>query len=177
MASIIADWRIDFMRAHPRLFEVMADEPHLSFGCPRCEEGWRDILQRLCIRIESALREDEKFELIRVKQKFGLLRVGWYDEVSDETRMRIHEAVNLATARSACTCKICGAKGRLYSNRGCLATRCAEHASGDPLRVEAGRENVGHYHRTRGKPDMFYARYDRETDMLTEVPPARRTEQ
>jgi hypothetical protein len=32
MTRALQTWRIDLMRAHPRLFEVMSDEPHLSFG-------------------------------------------------------------------------------------------------------------------------------------------------
>ena len=46
MTRALQTWRIDLMRAHPRLFEVMSDEPHLSFGYPNCEEGWREIVSR-----------------------------------------------------------------------------------------------------------------------------------
>jgi DNA-directed RNA polymerase subunit RPC12/RpoP len=130
MARIVHDWRIDFMRSHPSLLEVMPREPERSFGYPLCEAGWRDILERLCARIEAALQDGETFEFVRIKQKFGILRVDWDGEVSDETRLRIGEAINLAVARSACTCEICGAEGRLYSRRGWLATLCAEHAAG-----------------------------------------------
>ena len=41
MTLIIQNWRLDLMLSHPRLFCVVADEPHLSFGYPNCEEGWR----------------------------------------------------------------------------------------------------------------------------------------
>ena len=54
MARIVSDWRIDFMRAHPRLFDLMTDEPERSFGYPLCDAGWRDALERLCTRIEDA---------------------------------------------------------------------------------------------------------------------------
>jgi len=30
MARIVSDWRIDFMRAYPRLFDLMTDEPERS---------------------------------------------------------------------------------------------------------------------------------------------------
>jgi hypothetical protein len=66
---------------------------------------------------------------------------------------------------------ICGAEGRLYSNRGWLGTRCAEHAAGDPVSKRPGFENVRRYRRRFGTSDMYYARYDRETDALTEVSP------
>jgi hypothetical protein len=171
MAQILNGWRIDFMRAHPRLFEV-SDEPERSFGYPLCEAGWRDILERLCVRIESTLQDGEAFEFARIKQKFGIARFDWYGGVSDETATRILEAVNLAVARSACTCEICGAEGRLYRNRGWLATRCAEHAAGDPAPpTRPGFENVHSLRRTPGTVNMYYARYDRESDTLTEVRP------
>jgi hypothetical protein len=77
MTPILHDWRIDFMRSHSPLFEVLTDEPDRSFGYPLCEEGWRDVLQRLCTRIESALRADETVQFVRIKQKFGLMRIDW----------------------------------------------------------------------------------------------------
>jgi hypothetical protein len=137
-----ADWRNDLMRAHPRLFEIIPDEPERSFGYPLCEVGWRDVLERICARIENALKANETFEFVRIKQKFGVTRFDWYGGVSDETATRTHEAVNLAVARSACTCETCGAEGRLHSSRGWLATRCADHAAGDPMPVRAALENV-----------------------------------
>ena len=165
------DWRIDLMKAHPRLFEIMPGEPDRSFGYPLCDAGWRDILERLCVRVETALQENDTFEFVRIKQKFGIARIDWDGEMSDETRLRISEAINKAVARSACTCEICGAEGHLYSRRGWLATRCAEHRAGDPVPVRAGFENVRILRRRLGRPDMYHARYDRETDTLTEVSP------
>jgi hypothetical protein len=158
------------MRAHARLFGLMPDDPERSFGYPNCEEGWRDILERLCARIENALGESEPFEFVRIKHKFGILRIDWDGEVSDKARMRIGGAVDLAVARSACSCEICGAEGRLYSNRGWLATRCAEHAAGAPVPDRPGFKNVRILRRTPGAVGVYYARYDRETDTLTEVP-------
>jgi hypothetical protein len=110
MARIVNDWQIDLMRAHPRLFEVMEGEPQHSLGYPLCEAGWRDILERLCTRIDTALKANETFEFVRIKQKSGILRIDGDGEVSDETRLKFGEAVNLAVARSACTCEICGAR-------------------------------------------------------------------
>jgi hypothetical protein len=140
MAHVI-DWRLDLMLSHPRLFEVMADEPHLSLGYPLCEAGWRDIPERLCGRIEAALLDGETFEFVRIKQKFGMLRADWDGEVSHETSIRIVEATNLAVARSGCTCETCGTEGRRHVNRGWPATACAEHALGDPALQRHG-ENV-----------------------------------
>ena len=44
---------------------------------------------RLCSRIEGALRESETFGFVRIKQKYGVLRIDWHAEVSDETSVRI----------------------------------------------------------------------------------------
>lgn len=173
----VANWRLDLMVSHPRLFEIMIDEPHLSFGYPNCEEGWREILETLCTRIETSLREDESFQFVRIKQKFGILRVDCDYEGPEETEAKIGQAVDLAVARSACTCEICAAEGRLFNNRGWLGTRCAQHAAGDPVppRYGPGVENVHRLRRWRWKADLYYARYDRDTDTLTEIaPPARR---
>jgi hypothetical protein len=169
MARIMT-WRLDLMLSHPRLFLVMADEPEYSFGYPRCEAGWRDILERLCRRIDGALRDGETFEFVRINQKLGILRVDWDCEASDDTEAKIGHAVDLAVARSACTCVICGADGRLYNNTGRFGTRCGEHAAGDPVPPRPGFENVRLLRRWHGRADVYYARYDREADTLTEVP-------
>jgi hypothetical protein len=132
MAHVV-NWQLDLMVSHPRLFEVMSEEPHLSFGYPNCEEGWREILETLCIRIETALQEDESFQWARIKQKLGVGRVDFDYEGPAGTEAKIGHAVDLAVARSACTCEICGAEGRLFNNRGWLGTRCAQHAAGDPV--------------------------------------------
>jgi hypothetical protein len=171
MADIVRDWRIDLMQAHARLFNLTPGESEHTFGYPNCKDGWHDILERLCTRIETALRADETFEFIRIKQKFGVARSDWDGGVSDETRAKIGGAINLAVARSASTCEICGAEGRLYSNRGWLTTACAVHAAGDPVPVRPGFWNVHLLRRIPSAPDMYYARYDRETDSLTEVSP------
>jgi len=165
-----ADWRIDLMTAHPRLFKITTGEPERSFGYPLCEAGWRDVLVKLCTRIENALQGNETFQFVRIKQKFGVLRVDWHGEMPNESRVKILEAIDLAVARSACTCEVCGAVGRRYSNRGWLATACAEHAVGYPELVEPGFDNIRRLRRVAGESGIYYARYDRETDTITEVP-------
>jgi hypothetical protein len=112
-----ADWRIDLMKAHPRLFGIMTGEPERSFGYPRCEAGWRDLLERACTRIEAALGESCTFRVLQIKEKFGALRFYWNGEMPDAVKGKVEEAIALATARSACTCEICGLEGRLYSER------------------------------------------------------------
>ena len=167
------DWRRDLMLWHPRLFLTMTEEPSRSFGYPNCERGWQDIMVRLCRRIEIALPDRETFEFVRIKQKFGILRVDWNAEASEETEAKIGHAIDLAVVRSACTCEIRGAEGRLHSDRGWLGTRCTEHAAGDPVTARYGQgfENIRRLRRWRGQADVYFARYDRESDTLIEVPP------
>jgi hypothetical protein len=171
MAHII-DWRLDLMMSHPRLFHVMADEPHLSFGYPLCEQGWRDILERLCGSIEAALRDGETFEFVRIKQKFGLVRIDWDGEVSCETRARIEEAVSLAEARSSCTCELCGAEGAKYYASKKVMVRCEAHAEGRPVMAARGNERL-HLVRVVEPPEprvRKVRRYDRETDAFVGSP-------
>lgn len=71
MAPTPNNWRVEFMLAHPRLFDFMQDEPKDSFGYPLCNEGWRDVLERLCGRIEESLRDNETFELSASSRSSG----------------------------------------------------------------------------------------------------------
>lgn len=171
------DWGLDLMERHRRLFVVKVDEPFRSAGYPFCGRGWADILERLCGRVEDALRDGETFEFVRITRKFGILRIDWESEASENTEDQIGHAVNLAVARSACSCEICGAAARLYNNKGWLETRCADDAVGEPVQPHYGAGNVRRLRRWSGHADVYYARYDRERDTLTEVPaPSRKQE-
>jgi hypothetical protein len=142
-------------------------------GYPSCGEGWRDVLERACDRIESALAEGGAFNVFQIKEKFGALRFYWYGEVSPETRSRINEAIALAEARSACTCETCGEPGRLYQTSGCYKTACSAHADVEPVPVRAGRENVHvSYRFVDGKRVVRARRYIRETDSFVDVDPS-----
>jgi hypothetical protein len=108
----------------------------------------------------------------QIKEKFASLRFYWHGDVSSETAAKIHEAIALAEARSACTCEECGEEGQLYRHGGIYMTRCAAHAKGQPVAAEPGRENV---HIVRAAtPDGFRIaprRYDRATDTFVDVDP------
>jgi hypothetical protein len=138
----VRDWRIELIEAHAGLFYPPEGPPEVASGYPWCEEGWHDLLERLCARIESALRDGETIRIAQIKEKFAGLRCYWHGGVSAETSARINEAIALAEARGACTCEMCGAEGALYRHGGIYMTRCLAHAKGTRVPAEAGRENV-----------------------------------
>jgi hypothetical protein len=160
----IKDWRIVLIEAHPGLFHAPEGHPERASGYPWCDEGWRNLLERLCVRIEAALRDGETIRIAQIKEKFAGLRFYWHGEVSPETRLLIQQAVALAEARSACTCEECGSEGKLFRHSGLYMTRCAAHAKGQRVPAEPGRENVHLLRRTPGTAEVYHARYDRETD-------------
>jgi hypothetical protein len=168
----VRDWRIELIEAHPRLFVPLAGNLDRATGYPTCEEGWRDLLERMCDRMETALREEETIRIVQIKEKFAGLRCYWRGNVSTATTVRIMEAIALAEARSACTCEQCGAEGRLYKWGGFYMTRCAAHAVG--AEVPERDSEIVHVVRVATADGYRHVRrrYDRETDSFTEVPPA-----
>jgi hypothetical protein len=168
-------WQADLIARHPRLFHSPSGKPDTARGYPSCEEGWHGLLARACVRIEAALVEGSAFRVLQIKEKFGTLRFYWTGDMSDAAKAGVEEAIALATARSACTCDICGAEGRLHNRGGWLATACAEHAKGEPVPVKPGFENL-HLVRTFGPepgrfPIVSCRRYVRETDSFVDVDP------
>ena len=175
MPRTIRDWRMELVEGHPRLFRAPAGKPEAARGYPTCEEGWRDLLERACVRIEAALVEGGAFRVLQIKEKFGTLRFYWSGDMPDAAKAKVEEAIALAVARSACTCEICGVEGQLYNRSGWLATACAEHAKGKPVPVKPGFEKL-HIVRTFGPargqfPIVSFRRYIRDTDSLVDVDP------
>lgn len=172
------DCGLDLMRRHRRLFTINACERFRSFGYPFSARGWRDLLDRLCGRIEGALRDGETIAFVQIKQKLAILRAVWdAAEASQDTETKIGQALALTVARSACTCEICGREGRLFNNRGWFETRCADDAVGEivPPRYGAVFEDVRPFRRWCA--DIYFTHYDRERDTPTEVPsPSRKQE-
>lgn len=168
----VRDWRTDLIEAHPDLFHPPQGQPEKAAGYPWCEEGWQDLLERMCVRIETALRDGETVHFSQVKEKFAGLRVYWRGHVSAETTARISEAIALAQARAACTCEECGAVGQLHRHVGRYQTLCAAHAKGTEIKAEPGHHDM---HIVRGPTPSGYAsrRYDRERDRFLDIPPGK----
>jgi len=142
MPSTVRDWRIELIEKHPKLFHPPVRKPEATQGYPICGDGWRDLLERLCTKIEAAIAESGGWlRVLQIEEKYGTLRFYWRGELSDESRTKVEEAIALAEARSACTCEKCGEEGRLYRHGRMWMTRCPAHAKGDPVRIEGGLES------------------------------------
>ncbi|MET4312540.1 hypothetical protein [Bradyrhizobium sp. RT4b] len=163
-----ADWRRALVESFPELFAPVG-EPPTAPGRPCCGDGWRDLLQRACMRIRVAIADDGgRFRIDQVKEKYGTLRLS--GSLSPEAAARVEEAVDLAEARSAVTCEVCGGAGVLRAG-GWLATRCAAHAEGRPaIEFDEGFEVLHVERRLVGdRVVVRYRFYDRAGDRFVEV--------
>jgi hypothetical protein len=173
MAGVVRNWQEDLIGAYPDLFHPPAGAPEAAQGSPECGEGWRDLLDRACVRIRAAVQADGgTFKFSQIKEKYGSARLYWDGTLSPDAYALVEEAIALAEARSSVTCEVCGEEGRLYG--GWLTTRCAAHAEGRPaVEPRAGFENmhiVRHF--TGGKSYVTCRRYDRERDVFVDVDPS-----
>src|SRR5258708_39720971 len=100
MASIVRDWRIELIEAHPNLFHSPVGAPEATQGYPICSDGWRDLLERLSTRIEAAIAEGGgSLRVLQIRQKDGTLLFYWRAELSDGSRTNAQEAMALAEGR------------------------------------------------------------------------------
>lgn len=103
--------------------------PFSLFGV-ECEEGWSDLLYKLCQDLQSI---GFNGHIAQIKEKFGTLRF-YVDDASEKIYELIEQAENL----SAHTCEICGKLGVYKVVRGWCMTRCDEHT---PEEKSDGSEN------------------------------------
>jgi hypothetical protein len=172
MTSIVADWRIDLIKAYPNLFHPPGAGPEAARGYPACGDGWRDLLNSACAKVEAAITEGESFNVVHIKKRLGTLRFYWRGTLSTEAEAKIVAAIALAEARSACSCEQCGEEGRLYRAGRVLITRCAVHAKGQPVEFTPGLENAHIVQRIDGqRRGVTCCRYDRATDTFIDLLP------
>jgi hypothetical protein len=171
MADPDRDWRIDLVTSYPDLFHPHGDPP-TARGWPYVGDGWCGLLQCACIRIRAAVRADGgTFHATQIQEKYGTLRFYWEGALSQEADARVEEAIDLAEARSAVTCEICGEPGLLHGP-GWFTTRCAQHAEGrGPIEAQPG-DDIHVIERVVGKRrTVLRRRYDRESDSFMAVDP------
>ncbi len=161
-------WRDKLMLTYSRFFSPS--------GSPSVGEGWADILETALRRIATAMANEPEravFRIIQIKEKFGTIRI-YYEvrSLSAAATKSIKEAIELAEARSACTCEICGEKGRLYDGAGWHTTRCRRHANGDPAPFDPDQANVriAFTSHEGGIRIDSCRRYDRKRDAFVDAP-------
>ncbi len=115
---------LKLIKKYPKLFrDYNADDtvsPMALGFC--CGNGWFDILDRLCSKIQEHIDKNNLQQVIvdQVKEKFGGLR--FYYSYGDDT---IHKFVNDAEKEADMTCEYCGTTenvGNTYS--GWITTMC-----------------------------------------------------
>ena len=100
--------------------------PHFGF---ECDDGWFDLLWKLCEGIEKILDKPENaefkkdFYVAQVKEKFGDLRF-YTSYETDE----ISALIRIAENESAVTCEECGQPAVLCASGHWYRTVCPEHA-------------------------------------------------
>jgi hypothetical protein len=171
-------WQSDLVARHPDLFNVSENGLTYAPGFPEVGDGWRELVETAVGRIAVALSGAEEaagwVRIVQIKSKYATLRLYWRGEaLSDTVEKAIERTIELAEARSACSCEVCGAPGVLHNRGGWLATACAAHASGTPVQIKPGWENL---HLVRGYRDgkvaiILCRRYVRETDSFVDVDP------
>ncbi len=113
----------------PSWFDVHGDLHQTLMPWGFChDDGWFDLLWRLCEDLEPLVAEWAKetggqFEVAQVKEKFGGLRFYVEHDVSRAIRQRIEAAGD----ESYRTCEICGEPGVLRQGAW-LKTLCDRHA-------------------------------------------------
>ena len=83
-----------------------------------CGQGWKSIIDPL---IELCKARD--VQITQIKEKFGTLRF-YVGAAPDD----VYDAIDEAEKQSAVTCEVCGATGKLRTDRSWLRTLCDEHA-------------------------------------------------
>ena len=119
---------------YPKWFNVKGNIQHtlMPFGFEH-EDGWFDLLMRLCEKLEPLVKAVEEefsgdkimshFEVLQVKEKFGGLR--FYTNWSTD---EIFKIINEAENESYSICEVCGAPGKCMNRSSWLKTVCQQHA-------------------------------------------------
>lgn len=91
-----------------------------------CNDGWFDLIDTLCERLQFWTDNNGAPQIVasQVKQKYGELCF-YTREIPSPVQDGM---ILMAEEMSLRICEQCGNSGALYSRRGCLMTRCSEHA-------------------------------------------------
>lgn len=100
-----------------------------TFGV-EAKDGWYPLLYELCEELSKCIHdadEQVKFVVLRIKEKYGILRFYYYLEGGGfEIRDQIDEIVDRYERLSATVCECCGKPGKLRDVHGQIMVRCEE---------------------------------------------------
>lgn len=109
--------------SYPHLFRHLRTDPGtvpLGRGV-EVDDGWFDLVDRLCRGLAAELESDPAFCLEQIKQKFGVLRV----YATATANPRVNGLIAAAAEESRTTCEACGAVGAaLVTRKGTMRTLC-----------------------------------------------------
>ena len=170
-------WQSQLVARYPDLFNQDFNGKVVRSGYPEVDDGWRDLVETAIGRIANAVAAApaESLHIRQIKEKFATIRIYWSGDrgLTGAMSTAVDEAIELAEARSACTCEICGAPGRQFKFGGWVKTVCEEHGSkGVPAHEIPGPENIHITIRSiDGNPVVRSRRYVRATDSFEEIDP------
>jgi hypothetical protein len=102
--------------------------PKIFADCQRtrCREGWFDLIDVLCERLQSRTDRNGAPQVVvtEVKEKWGELSFSVKGSNDEQDGM-----IAMAEAMSARICESCGKPGKLMVNEDDFLTRCVEHAA------------------------------------------------
>jgi hypothetical protein len=166
-------WQERLIRRYPDLFVRSFRGAPFAPGYPRCFDGWQHIVSRLAERV-AASSTASAVHFTHIVAEHGALRVHWTSrcELPSQMELKIEEAVGLAEARSLCTCKDCGAEGRLYASDFLIFPACDVHQRGTPVPVISGFHDVFLRRAiVRDRSALTHVRYDWASDAFVDLRP------
>lgn len=179
MSDVLLDWRSLLILNHQRLFGTIKrvdgkeGTELVCRGWPSVGSGWRQILERLCQRVEAAISPEPaaSVEFVQIKEKFATLRAyHWSSGLSSAAELAVDTAIELAEARSAFVCEQCGKRGHLWDDHGWYRTACDEHGEGRPLLPAPGHAGIEiRYHYVGDRRVVTARRYDFDRDAFTPI--------
>jgi hypothetical protein len=112
------DKQNQLIQKYPKLFE------HYQYL--ECDDGWFDLLDRLCWKIENRFTGFEDLEeggiyFVQIKEKFGSARI-----YCNQTTEYVNGLITMAESISGTICEICGEKGQPRKG-GWIKTLCDQH--------------------------------------------------
>jgi hypothetical protein len=166
-------WQQMLVNTYPKLFVRSFRGVPFAPGYPTCADGWRDIVIGLVERVSTAAVVCP-MHFTQILERYGRLSIYWKADANlpNGIEHKIDEAIELAEARSACSCMVCGANAGLFSDAGRLVSVCPDHARGVPVAIPHWLENL-HIVRIFGENIYSVAcrRYDRVHDQFVDFDP------